>query len=364
MTQSEIKDFKSTLLSYKNRIDKQIQIYVKDSQKQTLKNYGPKARLALDAYLELLQRGGKRIRGSLVIHAYEMQGGTDKNMIEQAALAVEMLHAYILIIDDIQDRSPLRRDGPTAHKLLENYHQKHELAGDSAHFGLSIALNAALEGAHAANRILTELNVDESIKLEVINLANKTMQTTAYGQTGDILNEVVAEVTEQDIDSVLELKTAHYTIKNPIQIGMTLAGADLKSIKKVEKFAHHAGRLFQITDDILGTFGSEFESGKSPMDDTREGKRTVLTVYALEHADNGNKNFVYSCLGYENLSPASFERFKQILVDCGALKYAHECAENDAEQAKKALKKFPESWPAEGTDFLEKLLQNLLDRKS
>ena len=296
MTSTDKKYFSKTLEEYKNRVDTAIDKYVKETQKQVLNDYGHKARLAVDAYLEILQRGGKRIRGSLAIHAYESLGGTDNEMIDQVALSIEMMHAYILIIDDIQDRSAVRRDGPTAHVLLENYHHKQELAGNAEHFGLSVALNAALEGAHAANVILSNINVENDKRLQVIDKLNATMQTTAHGQTGDILNEVVAKVDMSDVDKVLEWKTAKYTILNPLQIGMILAGSRDDELKKVEKFAYHAGRLFQITDDIIGTFGSEFESGKSPMDDTREGKRTIITVYALENADDGNKNFILNCL--------------------------------------------------------------------
>lgn len=364
MKVTEKKNFTSQLGSYKSRVDSTIENYAKNSKKEILKNYGPNSRIATDAFLEILQRGGKRIRGSLAILAYENLGGKDKKLIDQVALAIELVHAYILIIDDIQDRSLIRRDGPTAHVLLESFHKKNELAGDAAHFGVSIALNSALEGAHMANVVLSNLDTNAKLRLEVIKQLNKTMQTTAHGQTGDIMNEVVAKVNQRDIDSVLEWKTARYTVLNPIQIGMILAGADEKQIKKVENFGLHAGRLFQITDDIIGTFGSEFESGKSPMDDTREGKRTILTVYALENADDGNKNFILSCLGNENLTPASFERFKQILTDCGALEYAKECASVDAVKADKALEEMRDDWDAEGIEFLRQFVDLLKNRKN
>lgn len=364
MTDSEKKQFNTTLTSYKKRLDTAIERFAKQAQKNTLQDYGTNARVALDAFIEILQRGGKRIRGSLVIHAYETLGGEDSDMIDQVALAVEMMHAYILIIDDIQDRSAVRRDGPTAHVLLENYHEKHELAGDASHFGVSIALNAALEGAHAANVLLSKLDIDAEKKLHVIEKLNSTMQTTAHGQTGDIMNEVVATVTQRDIDSVLEWKTARYTILNPLQIGMILAGADETQLRQIETFSLRAGRLFQITDDIIGTFGSEFETGKSPMDDVREGKRTILTVYALEHADDGNKNFVLSCLGNADLSPASFERYKQILVECGALQYAKECAQIDAEKAEYALEELDASWNESGVEFMRQFIALLKNRKA
>ena len=356
--------FTTKLASYKKLLDKDIATYSKQVQKSTLQQYGQNSRIATDAYLEILSRGGKRIRGALVMLGYEMSGGTDQKMIIKAARALEMLHAYILIIDDIQDRSAVRRDGPTAHVMLADYHRKHELAGNPEHFGLSIALNAALGGAHAANTILANLDVDEELRNKVVSIANMTMSVTAHGQTSDIMNEVVARVTDEDVQRVLDWKTARYTFLNPLHVGMVLAGADCHATDAITKYAMQAGKLFQITDDILGTFGSEFESGKSPMDDTREGKRTVLTVYALQHATNGNQNFLLQMLGNDRLTPAEFERCKKIIEECGALDHAKKEAQKAADNAIEALEKIKDLWPAEGRKFLEQLVAYMLSRKA
>jgi geranylgeranyl diphosphate synthase type I len=349
--------FTDRLAVYRQRIDEDINKFAKQTERETLKKFGANARLEIDAYLSILCRGGKRIRGGLAMAAYEMAGGTDKKLILQAARALEMLHAYILIIDDFQDRSNIRRGGPAAHSLLARYHKRHELAGDAEHFGASIALNAALSGAHLAQQALAELNVDPITKMKVIEQINRTMVTTAHGQTNDIINEVVADVPESDIDRVLEWKTAHYTFLNPLTVGLTLAGADDASIRAIHDYAMHAGKAFQITDDILGTFGSEFESGKSPMDDIREGKRTLITAYALEHTNNENKNFLVQMLGNESISPVEFERCKDILMESGALDYTYQSAKTHVEEALQSLEKVDYD-----TRFLSGLATSLLHR--
>jgi geranylgeranyl diphosphate synthase type I len=149
---------------------------------------------------------------------------------------------------------------------------------------------------------------------------------------------------------------------NPLHIGMVLAGADCHNTDAITDYAMHTGKAFQITDDILGTFGSEFESGKSPMDDTREGKRTLLTLYALEHTNHANKNFLIQMLGNAGLTPAEFERCKDILIESGALTYAQTQAKTHIEQAITALDKEADRWSAEGTQFLRGLAQYLLTR--
>lgn len=356
-TDTAISIFSDKLAGYRQLIDDDIDQFAKQIERETLRKFGANARLEIDAYLSILTRGGKRIRGALAMAAYEMAGGKDEKLIIHAARALEMIHAYILIIDDFQDRSHIRRGGPAAHTLLSRYHKRHELAGDAEHFGASIALNAALSGAHLAQQTLADLDIDPALKVAVIDQVNKTMVTTAHGQTNDILNEVVADVPESDIDRVLEWKTAHYTFLNPLTVGMTLAGATNGSIPAIHEYAMHAGKAFQITDDILGTFGSEFESGKSPMDDIREGKRTLITNYALEHTNDENKNFLVQMLGNESLTPVEFERCKDILMESGALDYAQQNATTHVDKALKSLTKVNYD-----TSFLSGLAASLLHR--
>lgn len=350
------------LSEYKQLLDQDITAYSKTLERETLNEYGANARLAIDAYLSILERGGKRIRGALTILGYEMCGGKDQKMIIQAARALEMLHAYILIVDDFQDRSGIRRGGPTAHVMLGNYHRRHELAGSSDHFGASIAMNAALSGAHAAQKVLSGLNALSDLKLQAIEVINDTMMTTAHGQTNDIINEVVAEVSDHDIKHVLEWKTAHYTFLNPLTVGMILAGANQNEIDTIKPYAINAGMAYQITDDILGTFGTEFDSGKSPMDDIREGKRTLLTEYALGHTNDDNKNFLVQMLGNNFITPVEFERCKDILVESGALEFAQKSAKQHVALAVGSLEKANTSWSQEGVEFLHQLASQLLGR--
>lgn len=363
-TAEELDLFKVKLQSYKEEIDEDIEQYAKTVRKSTLQHYGKGARLEVDAYLDILSRGGKRVRGALVMLGYEMSGGQDRDMAMHAARALEMLQAYILIIDDIQDRSILRRGAPAAHVSLGDHHEKHEWAGDSQHFGVAMALNSALSGAHAAQMILANMNVDEELRLKVLSIVNRTMLITAHGQTNDILNEVKGDTDLDDVDRVMEWKAAHYTFLNPLHVGMVLAGAECDSTDAITDFAIEAGKAFQITDDILGVFGNEIDSGKSPFDDIREGKRTLLTVYALEHSTDNNKNFLIQMLGNPNLNPDEFKRCKEIIVESGALEYAKAEAQARVRAAQEALDKEAYRWTSEGVKFLRGLADYILVRTS
>lgn len=364
LASKEVEVFTRKLGEYKKIIDTEIENYSKVIQKTTLQEYGVNSRIPTDALLDLLARGGKRIRGSLAIAGYEMLGGKDKKMITQAACALEMVHAYLLIMDDIQDRSEYRRGKKAVHIKLADYHHSKRMSGSSYHFGVAIALNAMGISNHIAQVIITELDVPNELKLKALKSLNQTVVITAHGQTSDIVNEVNGEASKQDIENVLEWKTAYYTVLNPLTFGMILAGASDKETKAVKEYAMNTGRAFQITDDILGTFGTEFESGKSPSDDIKEGKRTLLTFYALEHANNADKNFLIQMLGNQKITQSEFYRCKDILIETGALDFATKEAKICIDKAVNSIKKQKFNWEDENINFLVGLAQNLINRSS
>ncbi len=178
------------------------------------------------------------------------------------------------------------------------------------------------------------------------------------------MNEVSGKVSEAEVDDVLEWKTAHYTILNPLHMGMVLAGADCAATDAITDYALHTGKAFQITDDILGTFGQEFESGKSPLDDIKEGKRTLLTVKALELADASDSDFLISMLGNQNITQLQFSRCKDIIDQSGALQYARDQSASHVEAAKSSLRKTSSLWDTKSVGFLEQLAEYLLTRTS
>lgn len=362
--QAEALVFTKKLAHYKKLIDEDVAAYTKMVQKSTLQNYGAQSRIATDAFLGILARGGKRIRGALTMVGYEMMGGKNHAMILEAARAIEMIHAYMLIMDDIQDRSLIRRGGPTAHVELADYHRNRHFSGKPEHFGVSIALNAMGAGNHTAQVIVANLDADADLRLKALSILNQSIIITAHGQTSDIMNEVSGLATMQDVNNVLEWKTAHYTFLNPLTFGMVLAGADCAETDAVRDYSLHAGRAFQITDDILGTFGQEFESGKSPLDDTKEGKRTVLTLYALDHAEKVDKNFLIQMLGNQHISQSEFDRCKEVLLETGALAFAKHEASKDIEIAIESIQSKNIDWQQSGVDFLVGLAQYLKNRKS
>lgn len=361
--QADLAFFQKRLAHYKESIEAAIDSYASDITKSS-QVFGEHSAAVTQVYLEILKRGGKRIRGALTILGYEMTGGKDASMILKAALAIEMIHAYVLIIDDFQDQSATRRGGPAAHKLLGEYHKKLKLAKDPKHFGEAMAMNAALIGSHAAQVVMANLNAPDKLKIKALSILNRGMVVTGHGQINDGMNEYLADVSLEQTDKVLEWKTAYYTFLNPLHVGMILAGTECSDTDAVSDYAQAAGRAFQITDDILGIFGDEQKSGKSTADDLREGKRTLLIVYALEHANDADREFLNSHLGNGPISAADLARCRQILIHAGALDFAKAEAKKHAEQAISVLNNSADQWTDEGRQFLRGLAYYLVERQT
>jgi len=356
-------DFKQQLARYAGLIDADIAGYVDRALADTHEQFGVQPTEAVKAYCAVLSRGGKRIRGALTMQSYYMFGGTDDRVAVQAARVIEMLHAYILMADDIQDRSEIRRGGPAAHVMLRDYHQKHRLRDDAQHFGESIAINGFLFGVHSAMNELLAIDVDDNYKQAALRSVNTQFIATAHGQSQDIFNEVSDTTSIDDVDKVLLWKTAYYTFLNPLQLGALLAGARQADLSGLEAYSLAAGRVFQITDDVIGVFGTEADTGKSPLDDIMEGKRTILAVKALELAPKPDAYFLEQMLGNKKLTGAEFTRCQEIIKESGALAYAKTQAKESADKAIQSLDQLA-AHSKEHVTFLRQLVDYMLTRTS
>jgi len=341
------------LAHYKTLIDRDIAAYAAHVRAATGAYYGPPAALVTDVFLELLERDGKRLRGALTMAAYEMLGGQDQQMIVRAATALEMIHAYCLILDDIQDRSATRRGKPAAHTVLAASSAAHP---NPAHTGTSLAINAAVAGNHAAQMLLAGLSVPDELRVKVLGIVNQALVVTAYGQTYDILNETAA--TDANIERAMQYKTAYYSFLNPLCVGMVLAGAGCQDTDAIRGYALPAGEAFQITNDIAGVFGDGIT--EPPLDDLRAGKRTLLTQYALTHAAAASQQILAKHLGDPNLTSAQAARCREVIRASGALNHAKTEAKARTAAALDALDLAPAHWRKPHISFLRGIATSLI----
>ena len=216
-----------------------------------------------------LTAGGKRLRPVMLLAACEMAGGDAENAMPFAC-ALEMIHTYSLIHDDLpaMDDDDLRRGKPTNHKVFGEGIAV--LAGD----GL---LNAAGEVMARAAAVTGSMR---AVRAMEIILRHAGVAGMIAGQTLDLLAE-----GKEAREDVLRYIHAHKTadlLEAPMEAGLTLAGADAEAVRTGGRYAHHLGLAFQMTDDLLDVTGDAARLGKNTGMDAQQHKLTWVTLRGVK----------------------------------------------------------------------------------
>lgn len=336
-----------------------------DEEKYAISHHNSDSLDTLHFYNQIAIRGGKRIRASLAYYTYKMMGGTNEDVAMELARAIEMIHAYLLIIDDYTDKSATRRGGPTAHVLAEKYFNEGSYARvDPYHHGAAMAITAALLQLHRAEEVILGLDVAENIKIQISQNLNSKIATTAYGQITDGFNSLKENVPEKDVLSMLEWKTGVYTFENPLHSGALLAGAGAKELELLTEYAIPVGIAFQIHDDIIGMFGDSEETGKSDKDDLMEGKMTLLIQHALLNASKKEVATINKYLGNRALTDEEHATVQQVLIDCGSFEYSKQMAKKLVDKGKQMLVNAPSRWDSAGIRFLNGVADYIIQRSN
>jgi geranylgeranyl diphosphate synthase, type I len=264
------------------------------------------------ALRDYLLRGGKRLRGALVLLGHEAAGGKREAAVD-ASLGVELLHAYLLIHDDFMDQDDVRRGGPTLHRAL---------GGD--HLGTSLAVLCGDLCESWAGQLFSGASP----------LVARTVEQVILGQMADLRAPRGRELTPEEILEVQRAKTGTYTFELPLHLGATLAGGSPPLLDALSAYARPLGVAFQIADDLLGTFGSPEQTGKPNASDLREGKRTLLVARALQSAEPADSARLRAGLGNPD---ADVEELRRILRRCGAEASARTDAERLCDESLRAL---------------------------
>ncbi|WP_461810199.1 polyprenyl synthetase family protein [Faecalimonas sp.] len=242
-----------------------------------LKKYLPNAsnhqRKIMEAMEYNLMAGGKRIRPMLMKETYEMFGGTEE-IIEPFMVAIEMIHTYSLIHDDLpaMDNDDYRRGRKTTHIVYGE--AMGILAGDAL-------LNYAFETASKAFDMKKE---DSYLIGKALQVLGK--KSGIYGMIGGQVVDVTATGTKVDknvLNFIYDLKTSAL-IEASMMIGAVLAGATAKEIMIIEASAKKVGLAFQIQDDILDVISTEGVLGKPIRSDEKNEKTTYVTLEGFEKA--------------------------------------------------------------------------------
>jgi isopentenyl-diphosphate delta-isomerase type 1 len=299
----------------------------------------------------LVAAGGKRLRPAFVYWGHRASGAAHDDGVLTAAAAVELLHTFALVHDDVMDRSAERRGRPTAQRSLADRHRDEGLTGDPEWFGVSGALLAGdlafvwadqlLESTPlpvwsiaAARRVFTHLRTEVvGGQYLDVRLAHRSLDAPDAGAPG-------AGALEREARRVALLKSARYTVTRPLELGLALAGADTGQsalLESLRSYGDAVGLAFQMRDDVLGLFGDDHATGKSRLDDLREGKRTLLVLRALRLADDDGRRLLAGALGDPDLDEATAHRCRRVVAASGALASVEALIEAEHDRALRAV---------------------------
>lgn len=278
---------------------KQLKELVDNYLSNYFKDKGSYNSLIYDAASYSLNVGGKRIRPILFMLVYFMYKGEDKEIIDMAA-AIEMIHTYSLIHDDLpcMDNDDLRRGKPTNHKV----------------YGENIAV---LAGDALLNEAMILL-MDFSIKHGKDALVAAREIAYAAGADGMIGGQVVDIINEgkrisKDELNYMHLKKTGELIRSSIVAGAILAEADKSEIDLLNKFGMNLGLAFQIKDDILDVIGDVEKLGKNTLADVN--KSNFITMYGLEECKVMCEDLTAECITILDKISVNTDILKELTIE-------------------------------------------------
>lgn len=284
-------------------------------------------------------RAGKRLRPMLCLLVCEAVGGQMEHALTAAA-AIEILHNFSLVHDDIEDNSSTRRNRITVWKL----------------WGLAHGINSG-DGMFASAFLkmaeLPDRGVPYRTAISAQRIFAETCLALTEGQYLDLSFETRRDVGLDDYLTMIRNKTA-VLIGCSTQLGALLGQADSETVAALAQFGVNLGLAFQVTDDILGIWGHERDTGKSASSDILTKKKSLPIIHALE---DPNLRAIYA---QETLSVSDVDIVLEILDRCDARAFAETMAVEYSQQAMSCLAKVEAASPA--LEALHEYTRALLQR--
>jgi geranylgeranyl diphosphate synthase type I len=259
-----------------------------------------------EAYLALraIIAGGKKLRPAFCHWAWVGAGGDpDATSIVDAGAALELLHTFALIHDDIMDDANLRHGLTCVHVDFAARHRQRQWQGESRRFGDGAAIligdvafvyaDQLLQGAPAAaQQVFTELRLEVNV-----------------GQYLDLLGTATRHPTVEQARTIAVYKSGKYTFERPLHLGAALAGRLAELQQPLTRFGVPLGEAFQLRDDLLDVFGDSAVLGKPVGQDLRSGKPTCLLAIGLARASDAEA---------KTLASGDPDAMREVLVKTGA----------------------------------------------
>lgn len=272
-----------------------------------------------DEVAALTCRPGKRIRPRLFLRGYSLFAPADATLkIEDlipAAAGLEILHAFILIHDDLIDHSDERRGLPSLHRALEarlgGIREKEEMARQIALIGGDVLYAAA-------QLALLKSGLPSDRKERMLHYLATNLVDTGWGEVADVVYGArdVSKVSHLEITEMYWLKTTRYTIEGPLWLGGIAAGAEEAELMPLAAVARPLGLAFQIANDL-----AEFERARSvggSCDDLDCKKKTLLVLETFKRLETTEQTLLQLALSSDRCGDTSSSVIRDLIARCGA----------------------------------------------
>lgn len=230
------------------RVEEALRAFL-EQQRAEVAAIDPRVGPLVDELSRVLSSGGKRLRPAFCYWGFRAAGGVDGEPIVRAAAALELLHTFALVHDDVMDASETRRGVPTTHVHLADLHRRRGFPGDPELFGLSAAILVGDLAAVLADRLLLDSGFSPETIAAALRRYDRMRTEMAAGQFLDVGGAGV--VDERLARRIASLKTGSYTVEGPLHIGATLAGGPLEVMGALSRYGAPLGEAFQARDDVL-----------------------------------------------------------------------------------------------------------------
>jgi len=280
-----------------------------------------------DAMMHLVEGGGKRMRATLPWLVGKAVGDTHAGLLDIGA-AIETVHNFTLVHDDIMDDDELRRGRNAVH----------------IEYGMPTAINAGdAMLAIAFERLVQAENLTPTDVAPLVNRIAWMVRRVSEGQQLDIEFEDRLEVSEEDYLEMIEGKTA-VMFWICAEIGARISGADEETVKLMADWGKALGLCFQLMDDVIDVLSDSATLGKPAGSDIAQGKRTLMVIHALRQPDSPTKQRLMAVLGKgDAVDAAGLADGLLALNELGSVAYAKEKAEAYHQEAHDCLDKLPAS---------------------
>lgn len=305
----------------KNKIERELRSYINNADKSySLSKISP---LLFRNIKDFISRRGKRLRPILFVIGYLGFAKKAAPGLYRSAISLELLHDFMLVHDDIIDKSDTRRGKPSMHVKLNKY-----LYGNKNVKFNGQDLAIVIGDVMYSMALHAFLSIKED-KFRKEMALRKLLEAALYTGSGEFIELLygmkdIDKIRKEDIYKIYALKTANYTFASPLAIGAILAGAKNEQVSRLYKCGTYLGRAFQIKDDILGMFESEVKTGKTNSADLQEAKKTILIWHAYHNSIGKERLAIKRALSKTKVGKTDLLNMRKIVSASGALEFARE----------------------------------------